>query len=52
MAEDAFFEKQINASAFNSMKQRIDNRLAEIKLELQEIKNKERFFDKHLRERV
>lgn len=52
MAEDAFFEKQIDASAFNSMKQRIDNRLAEIKLELQEIKNKERFFDKHLQERI
>ncbi|MGC4129232.1 MAG: recombinase family protein [Bergeyella sp.] len=52
MAEDSFFEKQIDVSTFNSMKQRIDSRLAEIKMELQEVKHKERFFDKHLKEGI
>ncbi|MCW3162641.1 recombinase family protein [Chryseobacterium oryctis] len=52
MAEDSFFEQKIDASAFNSMKQRIDNRLAEIKMELQEAQHKERFFEKHLNEGI
>lgn len=52
MAEDSFFDKQIDAPTFNSMKTRIDSRLAEIKMELQEVKHKERFFDKHLKEGI
>lgn len=52
MAEDHFFEKQIDTVTFNSMKQRIDNRLAEIKLEIKEVQHKERFFEKHLQEGV
>lgn len=52
MAEDHLFERQIDAATFNSMKQRIDTRLAEIKMELKEVQVKERFFDKHLREGV
>ena len=52
MAEDHLFEKQIDASAFNSMKTRIDNRLSEIKIELKEMGVKERFFEKHLKEGI
>jgi DNA invertase Pin-like site-specific DNA recombinase len=52
MAEDHLFEKQIDASAFNTMKNRIDNRLSEIKIELKEMGVKERFFEKHLKEGI
>lgn len=52
MAEDSFFERQIDAPTFNSMKQRIDTRLMEIKSELKALQVKERYFDKHLREGV
>lgn len=52
MAEDSFFERQIDAPTFNSMKQRIDTRLAEIKSELKEVQQKERLFDKHLNEGI
>lgn len=52
MAEDHFFDQKIDAGTFNSMKQRIDNRLMEIKLEIKELQHKERFFDKHLLEGV
>ncbi|MET3536699.1 recombinase family protein [Chryseobacterium limigenitum] len=52
MAEDSFFERQIDAPTFNSMKQRIDNRLMEIKSVLKALQVKERYFDKHLREGV
>ncbi|MCY1660903.1 recombinase family protein [Chryseobacterium sp. SL1] len=52
MAEDSFFEKQIDASTFNSMKQRIDSRLAEIKTELKALQYKEQFFEKHLNEGI
>ena len=52
MAEDAFFEQKIDPSAFSSMKQRIDSRLAEIKSELKEVSHRERFFEKHLTEGI
>lgn len=52
MAEDSFFEQKIDASTFNSMKQRIDSRLAEIKSELKALQHKERFFEKHLNEGI
>lgn len=52
MAEDAFFEQKIDASAFSSMKARIDSRLAEIKSELREVSHREQFFEKHLNEGV
>ncbi len=52
MAEDHLFERQIDAATFNLMKQRIDTRLAEIKMELKEVQVKERFFDKHLKEGI
>lgn len=52
MAEDHLFDKQIDPPTFNSMKQRIDTRLAEIKSELKGLQVKERFFEKHLEEGV
>lgn len=52
IAEDSFFEQKIDAATFNSMKQRIDSRLTEIKVQLKESQHKERFFDKHLYEGV
>lgn len=52
MAEDSFFEKKIDASTFNSMKMRIDNRLAEVKMELRDLQHKDRFFDKHLKDGI
>ena len=52
MAEDSFFEQKIDAPTFNSMKARIDGRLAEIKMELKEIQHKERYFEKHLNEGI
>lgn len=52
MAEDHLFEKQIDVSTFNTMKQRIDIRMMEIKNELKSLKHKDSFFEKHLREGV
>lgn len=52
MAEDSFFEQQIDAPTFNSMKQRIDTRMAEIKSEFKALQVKERYFEKHLNEGV
>lgn len=52
MAEDHLFEKQIDVSTFNTMKQRIDIRMMEIKDELKMLQNKDSFFEKHLREGI
>lgn len=52
MAEDHFFEKQIDVDTFNTMKQRIDLRMFEIKNELKSLKHKDSFFEKHLREGI
>lgn len=52
MIEDHLFDRQIDITTFNSMKQRIDTRMAEIKTELKEVQVKERFFEKHLREGI
>ena len=52
MAEDHLFEKQIDVSTFNTMKQRIDIRMMEIKDELKKLQNKDSFFEKHLREGI
>ena len=40
MAEDHLFEKQIDVSTFNTMKQRIDIRMMEIKDELKMLQKK------------
>lgn len=52
MAEDHLFEKQIDVSTFNTMKQRIDIRMMEIKDELKSLQKKDSFFEKHLREGI
>ncbi len=52
MAEDHLFEKQIDVSTFNTMKQRIDLRMMEIKDELKMLQKKDSFFEKHLREGI
>jgi len=52
MAEDHLFEKQIDVSTFNTMKQRIDLRMMEIKDELKSLQKKDSFFEKHLREGI
>jgi DNA invertase Pin-like site-specific DNA recombinase len=51
-AEDHLFEKQIDVSTFNTMKQRIDMRLMEIKSELKSMQKHDRFFEKHLKEGI
>lgn len=52
IAQDHLFEREIDASTFNMMKQRIDLRLEEIKVELKEMQIKDRFFEKHLNENI
>lgn len=47
-AEDSFFDNQIDVNTFNTMKQRIDHRLLEIKDKLKKLQTKDKFLEKHL----
>ena len=48
MAEDSFFDREIDVQTFNGMKRRIDNRLGEIKDELKKLSTKNKVLEKHL----
>lgn len=52
MLEEHFFEKQIDATTFNSMKQKIQTRQNQIQWELKEINQQEVYFEKHLKEGI